>query len=117
MTIHRQRGGGLPETTRRFLAGLPRHGDPVGAVWNRLGELERAGNDPTLIDALRAVLLPHQPPRYGRCPACPKRCWRRPRWPCAVWCRVHLALFSPWVGTGEHPTSRGVASVRGAGRE
>ncbi|HET9118381.1 MAG TPA: hypothetical protein VFN75_09995 [Pseudonocardiaceae bacterium] len=100
MTI-RQRGGGLPETTQRFLAGLPRHGDPVGAVWNRLGELEHAGNDPALVDALRAVLLPHQPPRYGRCPACPKRRWARPRWPCAVWCRVHLALFSPWVETGE----------------
>ncbi|MGH3549825.1 MAG: hypothetical protein ACRDQU_17295, partial [Pseudonocardiaceae bacterium] len=103
MTIHRQRGG-LPETTQRFLAGLPRHGDPVGAVWSRLTELERAGNDPTLVDALRAVLLPHQPPRYGRCPTCSKRCWRRPPWPCGVWRRVHLALFSPWVGAAERPT-------------
>ncbi|MGH3841484.1 MAG: hypothetical protein ACRDS0_08600 [Pseudonocardiaceae bacterium] len=107
MTIHRQRSGGLPETTQRFLAGLPRHGNPVGAVWGRLGELERTGNDPALVDALRAVLLPHQPPRYGRCPACAKRWWRRRRWPCAVWCRAHVALFSPCVG---------VASIRGACR-
>lgn len=114
MTI-RHRGAGLPETTQRFLAGLPRHGDPVGAVWNRLGDLDRGGNDPTLVDALRAVLLPHQPPRYGRCPACPTRWGRRRRWPCAVWCRVHLALFNPWVGTVQ-PASQGVAGVRGARR-
>jgi hypothetical protein len=86
---------GLPEPTQRFLAGLPRHGDLVGLGWNRLAELERAGNDSAVIDALRAVLLAHQLPRYGRCLACPK-CWgRRRRWPCSVWCWVQLALFSP----------------------
>ncbi|MGH3694861.1 MAG: hypothetical protein ACRDRX_12895 [Pseudonocardiaceae bacterium] len=89
----------MPETTQRFLAGLPRHGDPVGAVWSPLGELERSGNDPALVDALRALLLPHQPPRYGRCPACTKRWGRRRRWPCTVWCRVHLALFNPRMGS------------------
>ncbi|MBA2474294.1 MAG: hypothetical protein H0V41_19415 [Pseudonocardiales bacterium] len=57
MTTPRQRGGSLPETTERFLTGLPRHGDPVGAVWNRLAQLERAGNDSIIIDTLRAVLL------------------------------------------------------------
>ncbi|MGH3897496.1 MAG: hypothetical protein ACRDTA_04425 [Pseudonocardiaceae bacterium] len=100
MTI-RRRGGSSPGMPQRFLAGLPRHGDPAGAVWGRLGELERAGNDPMLVDALRAVLLPHQPPRHGRCPACPKRWGRRRRWPCSAWCRAHLALFSPCVGTAE----------------
>ena len=99
MTPARPRGGGLPETTQRFLAGLPRHGDPVRSVWNRLAELERAGNDPAVVDALRAVLLPHQPPRFGRCPACPKRWGRRRRWPCTVWCRAHLALFSASMAT------------------
>jgi hypothetical protein len=85
---------GLPQTTQRFLAGLPRHSDLVRRGWNRLAELERAGNDSAVIDALREVLLAHQPPRYGRCPACLK-CWgRRRRWSCSVWCRVHLALFS-----------------------
>ncbi|MGH3549773.1 MAG: hypothetical protein ACRDQU_17035 [Pseudonocardiaceae bacterium] len=86
----RQRDAGPLESTQRFLVGLPRHGDPVGAVWSRLAELE-VGNDSTIVDALRAVSLPHQPPRFGRCPACPKR--RRRRWPCTVWCRVHVALF------------------------
>ncbi|MDQ2883271.1 MAG: hypothetical protein M3Y48_19400 [Actinomycetota bacterium] len=99
MTTTRPRGAGLPETTQRFLAGLPRHGDPVRSVWNRLAELERAGNDPVVVDALRAVLLPHQPPRFGRCPACPKR-WGRRRWPCTLWCGVHVSLFSASVVTG-----------------
>ncbi|MGH3899594.1 MAG: hypothetical protein ACRDTA_15405 [Pseudonocardiaceae bacterium] len=117
MTIHRQRSGGLSETTQRFLAGLPRRGDPVGAVWNRLAELERAGNDSTLVDALRAVLLPHQSLRFGRCPACTKRWWCRRRWPCAVWYRVHVALFSPCVGTAQRPAGQGGASARGARRE
>jgi hypothetical protein len=102
----RQPGGGLPETTQRFLAGLPRRGDPVGAVWSRLSELERAGNDPALVDALRAVLLPHQPPRFGRCPECPKRWGRRRRWPCVVWCQVHLALFSSCSTRGVHADER-----------
>ncbi len=105
MTIHRQPSG-LPETPRRFLAGLPRHGDPVDAVWSRLGELERAGKDPTLIDALRAMLLSHQPPQYGRCPACPNRRGRRRRWPCIAWCRVHMALFRPCGATGDLPPMR-----------
>ncbi len=94
MTTARERGAGPPETTQQFLAGLPRHGDPAGAVWSRLGELECAGNDSAVVDALRAVLLPHQPPRFGRCPACPKRWWRRRRRPCTVCCRIHVALFS-----------------------
>ena len=98
--VIRHPGGGLPETTQRFLAGLPRRGDPVRAVWSRLGELER-GNDPTLVNALRAVLLRHQPPRFGRCPECPKRWGRRRRWPCTVWYRTHVALFNPGLATAE----------------
>ncbi len=43
----------LSETTMRWLDGLPRHGNPVGGcVWNRLAELETAGQDPRLITAL-----------------------------------------------------------------
>jgi hypothetical protein len=91
----------LSETTVRWLDGLPRHGNPVGAVWNRLAELEDAGQDHRLITALRTVLVRHQPPRYGRCPACPRatwrKLWRHPPWPCVVWGRVHFAL----LGRGE----------------
>jgi hypothetical protein len=107
----RHRSGGLPDTTQRFLAGPPRRGDPVGAVWSRLTELERADNDPTLIAALRAVLLPHQPPRCGRCPGCPKRWGRSRRWPCLVWYRVHVALFSACVGTAERGSASGGRSA------
>jgi hypothetical protein len=49
MTTPRHRGG-LPETLQRFLASLPRHGDPIVRVWNRLAELERACNDPAVIE-------------------------------------------------------------------
>ncbi len=100
MTTTRPRGGGLSETTQLFLAGLPRRGDPVGAVRFRLAELE-AGNESTVIDALRAVVLPHQPPQHGRCPAYPKRWWRHRRWPCTVWCRAQVALLSACVRTAE----------------
>lgn len=90
----------LSETTVLWLDGLPRHGNPVGAVWDRLRELETAGQDPRLLGALRATLVQHQPPRYGRCTACPRqqwrKLWRRPLWPCMVWRRVHFALF--WRG-------------------
>jgi hypothetical protein len=108
-------GGGVPEMTQRFLAGRPRRGDPVGAVWSRLGELERVGNDPALVAALRAVLLLHQPPRWGRCPGCRKRWGRRRRWPCLVWYRVHVALFSAGVPTAKHRSAPGAQSAAVSG--
>jgi hypothetical protein len=81
----------------RWLDRLPKHGNPVGAVWSRLTELEDAGHDPTVIAALRSLLMRHQPPRYGRCPACPRgtwlKLWRRRPWPCMVWGRVHFELL------------------------
>jgi hypothetical protein len=87
----------LPETTQRAIADLPRHGNPVRLVWARLADLEQTGQDASLIAALRMLLLQHQPPRYGRCRACPRTTWRtlwrRPRWPCLVWRRVHFALL------------------------
>ena len=46
-------------------------GAPVRAVWTTLDELERAGDHPGVVDALRTILLDHQPiPRSGRCGAC-----------------------------------------------
>jgi hypothetical protein len=33
----------LPETTAQRITDLPKHGNPVGAVWTRLAELHRAG--------------------------------------------------------------------------
>jgi hypothetical protein len=106
----------LSETTVRWLDGLPRHGNPVGAVWNRLAELEAAGQDDRLITALRSVLVRHQPPHYGRCLdgrcldgrclACPRatwrKLWRRPSWPCMVWKRVHRPA-ERWRGSHARP--------------
>jgi hypothetical protein len=41
-------------TTAQWMVGLPKHGNPVGAVWARLAELERAGReDSAVIAALR----------------------------------------------------------------
>lgn len=92
----------LPETTAQWIAGLPKHGNPVGAVWTRLMELNRAGQeDSAVIAALRAVLLRHQPPQHGRWPACPRSGLCRRRFPCVVWHRAHLELFSPRVFADE----------------
>jgi len=91
MTIPTQR---LPETTAQWTAKLPKHAaTPVLSVWRRLTELEQAGHDAGVIAALRAMLLRHQPPHYGRCPACPRYLGRRPRFPCTVWHRTHIELF------------------------
>jgi hypothetical protein len=109
----RHPGADVPDTTPRLLAGRPRRGNPVGAVWSRLDELDRAGNDPALVGALRAVLLPHQPSRGGRCPVCPTRWGRRRRWPCIVWHRVHVALFSACVTTPERGSGARSAAVSG----
>ena|ERR671939_1765552 len=109
---NRHPGCGVPDTTQRFLAGLPRRGDPVGAVWCHLSELDRAGNDPTLAAALRAVLLPHQPSRGGgvRCAAHGGDVTRR--W---LWYRVHVALFSACVTTAERSSAPGDRSAAVSG--
>jgi hypothetical protein len=70
-------------------------------VWDELAELERAGYHTGAIDALRAVLLEHQPTtRAGRCHGCRRFTWRRRRFPCIVWFQIAGALL-------EHPVERG----------
>jgi hypothetical protein len=86
----------LPETTAQWLAGLPKHGNPVGAVWARLVELKHAGQDSAAIAALRTVLLRNQPPQPGRCPASPGAAAPSTLSVCRVH-RAHLELFSPRV--------------------
>ncbi|MGH3831511.1 MAG: hypothetical protein ACRDRS_13885 [Pseudonocardiaceae bacterium] len=55
-------------------------------MWGELAELERAGYHTGAIDALRSVLLDHQPTtRAGRCHGC-----RRLRWRCHITRRHHL---------------------------
>ncbi|MBV8540163.1 MAG: hypothetical protein JO268_06370 [Pseudonocardiales bacterium] len=96
---------GCPPIERRF----------VYSVWDRLAELERFGCPTGPIDALRSILLDHQPAtRSGRCHGCRRLTWRhRLVWrhhlipvpwcrhfPCLVWSRIGIELL-------EHPAERG----------
>ena len=65
----------------------------VGSVWDTLVELERAGQHPGLIDALRRVLAYHQPTAAGRCRTCRRWKWRRRRFPCTVWHQIRCELL------------------------
>ncbi|MGH3806594.1 MAG: hypothetical protein ACRDRU_08155 [Pseudonocardiaceae bacterium] len=96
---------GRPPVERRF----------VHSVWERLAELERFGCPTGPIDALRSILLDHQPvTRSGRCHGCRCLTWRhRVVWryhlipvpqcrhfPCLVWSQIGIELL-------EHPTEHG----------
>ncbi|MBW0008859.1 MAG: hypothetical protein JO063_01860 [Pseudonocardiales bacterium] len=87
----------------------------VRSVWERLAELERCGCPTGPIDALRSILLDHQPTtRAGRCHGCRSLTWchrvvwrfhlipvpRCRRFPCLVWSRIGVELL-------EHPAERG----------
>ncbi|MGH3809416.1 MAG: hypothetical protein ACRDRU_22875 [Pseudonocardiaceae bacterium] len=96
-----------PPAERRF----------VHSVWERLAELERCGCPTGPIDALRSILLDHQPAtRSGRCHGCRSLTWchrvvwrshlipvpvpRCRRFPCLVWSQIGAELL-------EHPAERG----------
>ncbi|HKR49731.1 MAG TPA: hypothetical protein VJT72_09170 [Pseudonocardiaceae bacterium] len=51
----------LPARTRVWLAQRPHAGAVVDSVWNTLAELDRAGHPPSLLAALRFVLVHHEP--------------------------------------------------------
>ena len=87
----------------------------VHSVWQRLAELERLGCPTGPIDALRSILLDHQPTiPSGRCHGCRSLTWHhRLVWrhhpipipqcrhfPCLVWSQIGVALL-------EHPAERG----------
>ncbi|MGH3771570.1 MAG: hypothetical protein ACRDRW_09275 [Pseudonocardiaceae bacterium] len=69
-----------------------------------LAELERVGYHTGAIDALRSVLLDHQPAtRRGRCRACRRVPWgRRRRFPCLVWFQIGDALLDQVAERGRH---------------
>lgn len=106
----------------RTLAGLEDHPHQrwfVRAVWEQLAELERVGYHTGAIDALRSVLLDHQPAtRAGRCCGCRRYTWRhRPilwryhrfplpwcprRFPCQVWSQIGIELLEQGAERGRH---------------
>ncbi|MGH3774011.1 MAG: hypothetical protein ACRDRW_21910 [Pseudonocardiaceae bacterium] len=76
----------------------------VRSVWGELAELERVGYHTAAIDALRSVLLDHQPAtRGGRCRTCRRVRWgRRRRFPCIVWFQIGDALLEQAAERGRH---------------
>jgi len=106
----------LPARTLEWLEDRPHQRWFVRAVWEQLAELERVGYHTGAIDALRSVLLDHQPAtRAGRCRRCRRFTWRhrviwryhlfplpwcRRRFPCLVWSQIGGELL-------EHPAEHG----------
>ncbi|MGH3773691.1 MAG: hypothetical protein ACRDRW_20245 [Pseudonocardiaceae bacterium] len=78
----------------------------VRSVWDELAELERVGYHTGAIDALRSVLLDHQPTtRRGRCRACRRVPWGRcRRFPCIVWFQIGDELLEQVAERGRHRT-------------
>ncbi|MGH3935756.1 MAG: hypothetical protein ACRDS1_12405 [Pseudonocardiaceae bacterium] len=74
----------------------------VGSVWEKLTELERAGHYPGAIDALRRVLIFHQPTSAGRCRTCARVTGRRRPFPCIVWHQIRCDLLGLFSGTSRH---------------
>jgi hypothetical protein len=88
----------LSVRTVSWLAEHPDARQMVSSVWTTLTALEKAGQHPGILAALRFVLIHHQPPtRTGCCPACRRHSWRhlwrRRRFPCVVWRQVRGELL------------------------
>lgn len=96
----------LSARTRAWLIDRPQTRKLVRAIWDEIGELERAGNHPPdVLATLRYLLFEHQIlTRAGRCCGCRwrhgswRRLWRRSSFPCEVWYTVHLGLQRFFTG-------------------
>jgi hypothetical protein len=71
----------LSTWTVAWLADHPAARRFVGSVWGKLTELQRSGHYPGAIDALRRILIQHQPTRAGRCRTCRRVAGRRRPFP------------------------------------
>ena len=101
----------LSTRTVTWLADHPHARELVRSVWDELAKLERAGQHPDTIAALRVVLLHHQPPTgTGRCRTCRRFTWRhlwcRPPFPCIVWHQIRGVLLGPFISRGHHRRQR-----------
>ncbi|MGH3827585.1 MAG: hypothetical protein ACRDQX_10495 [Pseudonocardiaceae bacterium] len=108
----------LPARTVRWLEGRPHiERTFVHAVWDALTELERFECPTGPIDALRSILLDHQPvTRSGRCHGCRRLNWRhrivwryhlipfprQHRFPCLMWSQIGIELLEPPAERGRH---------------
>ncbi|MGH3823604.1 MAG: hypothetical protein ACRDRA_12370 [Pseudonocardiaceae bacterium] len=96
----------LSARTMAWLAQRPLARALVESVWDTLAELERAGQHPRPLAALRFVLVHHEPTPAGRCRACRRLnwrgLWRRRRFPCVVWRQVRGELLGHLAIGGFH---------------
>ncbi|MGH3886553.1 MAG: hypothetical protein ACRDSZ_08265 [Pseudonocardiaceae bacterium] len=95
----------LSTRTVAWLAGNPDAPQVVSSVGDKLTELERAGQHPEAIAALRRVLTHQQPTSAGRCRTCRRRAWRRPPFPCIVWHQIRGELLCLFADGGRHRQS------------
>lgn len=99
----------LPTRTLDWLAHRPRDHNLVHSVWDRLAELEQAGQETGPIDALRRILTDHQPSPAGRCRTCRRWAWRHRPFPCIVWHQVRGDLFGLFAAG--RPPDKGAAGT------
>jgi hypothetical protein len=85
----------------------------VGSVWNKLTDLERSGQYPGAIAALRRVLTHHQPTSTGRYRTCRRMTWHRRPFPCIVWHQIHCDLLGLFAGGSRHRRPAGYDSSPG----
>lgn len=84
------------------LAKDPRARRLVRSVWDKLTELERAGQHSGTVVALRRVLIHHQPTSGGRCRTCRRVAWRRRSFPCIVWHQIRSDLLGLFAGSNRN---------------
>lgn len=92
----------LSTRTVAWLADHPQARRFVSSVWDKLTELERSGQYPGAIDALRRVLIQHEPTSAGRCRTCRRVTGRRRPFPCIMWHQIRFDVLGLFAGAARH---------------